>query len=74
MTDIVSQEQQITFAQLRQQARERPLTREELQRALALMRGDRQRASVTSSASKTKKAAAGKSVDSDALLDDLENL
>lgn len=74
MTDIVSQEQQLNIATLRAASRERPLTREELKHALALIRGDRQRASITSSASKSKKAAAGANIDSDALLDQLGGL
>lgn len=74
MSEIVSQETQMTLQELRAEARQRPLTREELKRALELMRGDRVRASAVSAKAKTTKAAAGKVVDSDDLLNQLEEL
>ena len=73
---IVSNEQIETIAELRQRARGNgpPLDRETLKRALALLRGDRTRAGAVSSKARTVKASAGKAIDSDALLGELDGL
>ena len=73
---MVSQETQILLAELRAKARDNTATPDELRQALNLLRGDRTRAQVTSSTSKTK-VAAGKAkanVNSDDLLSELEGL
>lgn len=71
---IVSNEQVETLADLRTRARIGPLDRESLKRALALLRGDRTRAGAVSTKARTTKAAAGKAVDTDSLLNELDNL
>jgi len=59
------------ITELRQRARDNTITLEEMREAITLMRGDRVRAAATSLKSRTKKAdkaAAAKTIDSDALL------
>lgn len=60
----------------RQKAREGTLTLEETREALAYLRQDRINAATSSAKASTKKAAgtAKKSIDSDSLLDELDNL
>lgn len=73
-SEIVSPGTQESLAELRYRARNEPLDLASLKCALALMRGDRSRAAATSGKARTVKATAKKGVDTDGLLDELENL
>jgi hypothetical protein len=73
---MVSQEVQLQLAEIRAKSREGTATRDELRRALELLRGDRTRAGEASGKAKTTRAAktADKNINSDDLLSELEGL
>jgi len=71
---MISAETSLRIQTLRAKAMSDTATTEELREALNLLRGDRTRASATSTKAKTTKAAAAKPIDSDDLLNELGGL
>lgn len=71
---MYSPQVQAQIAEWRQLARENRLTPEQMREALKTLRGDRKAASVTSTASKTKKAAVKAVGDGSGLLDELDKM
>lgn len=73
---MLSPEMQSRLAELRQKSRDNTISKEELQEALSMMRQERVGASATSATAKARKstAAAKKNIDSDDLLNQLDNL